>query len=334
MAKKRGSGFNREAALANIGTGTSGTPAVDPKTSKPIVAPWEALYQKPIDILGYTKEFAGPENTLLKSIINGQFKGILNNPEVSGEIKGDIKGYEKNAFNAMNVLKTYVDSKGKSGKLDMFNKYMHVADSFANVLIDKAGPNSNSNYIFDFAAGAMPDRTQFELDTDRVVTSDRSSTQANYGAGATNPLATYEQDTEYRALQNKAIIDRFKPVLASWGAQAFALLNTDSKIAKRIDPDNRLNTYNYAKTILNHVSKYGTVSGNAAIDKKNKDRAIGIIKKLNAGGDYEDWLEIIKAEANTGTSNYFTDVVGVMGLYGTTTMFQAAKGTFGTKKIL
>ena len=333
MAKKRGNGFSLESALANAGTGTSGTPAVDPKTSKPIVAPWEALYQKPIDFLGYTKSFAGPENTLLKNMINGNFKGILSNPEVSNEVKGDIKGYEKNAFAAMNLLKTYADSKGKTGNIDQFNKYMHVADSFAMVLNEKAGPNSNGNYVFDFATGTMPDRTKYELDTDVVLNSNIFSTQANYGAGATNPLATYEQDNEYRELQNKAIVDRFKPVLASWGKQAFALLNTDSKVAKRIDPDNRLNTYNYAKTILNHVSKYGTVSGNASIDKKNKDRAASIIKKLNAaGGDYEDWLEIIKAEANTGTSNYFTDVVNVMGFYGTTTMFQASKNTFGKQK--
>lgn len=309
----------------------------DPKTmpisSKP-TAPktpkaWDQ-YQKVIDAHDGWDDVVNYGNSLhIMKAINGRYDKLLSNKEVDPETKEVIKTLINSSKGAMDEL---VKISNGIGNPKLFDEYRFNADSAELKISKMLGVNTNSNYVYDPDKKIIVDRTTYEINNPSPKSRDRTSTQANPGGGGVNPYAGFLQMKNYTYNSSVLIKKEINPLVTIWGKNAYNLFNSDDKVAKRYDPDNRKNTFNYTKDALTFISRYGTQSGDKNRDNQNKVNAARYLKKLNNLGSSEGWdgqLNYLKELSTSEKTNQITDMIEDIGYYGSKYLYNRYKKVLG-----
>lgn len=303
-------------------------PKVKPKV-------WDTKYQPVIDKMGVDNAINYSNSLHMMKAVNGRYDNILNSKEVSDEAKQTIKTLKNSSIAAMDEI---VKMSQGAGDLKHFEKFRADADKAEYVLRDQLGDAAGKNYVYNPDTKVITDRVTFKKNNQGINREkrddgkDKYSTTTGVGAGGTNPLAGYLQMKDYNDRSMNQVKTQVKPLVTAWSNNAMNLLNTDNKVAGRIDPKNREKTLAYAKDVLTFASKYGIQSGNSKYDSTVKAKAANLLKGLNNKDlDYAETLDYLKKNTN-GKTNLITDIVKDMGYYGSTYLYKKHKNTFNNEK--
>lgn len=296
---------------------------------------WNTKYQPAIDKIGFDNAINYSNSLHMMKAVNGRYDNILNSKDVSDEAKQTIKTLKNSSIAAMDEI---VKMSQGDGNIKLLEKYRGDADKAEFVLKNQLGDAAGKNYVYNPDTKIISDRVTFKKNNQsanrekRDDDKDKYSTTTGVGEGGTNPLAGYLQMKDYTQRSMNQVKSQVKPLVTAWSNNAMNLLNTDNKVAGRIDPKNREKILAYAKDVLTFASKYGVQSGNKDYDSTVKTKAASLLKGLNNKDlDYAETLEYLKKNTN-GKTNLITDIVKDMGYYGSNYLYKRHKSTFNNDK--
>lgn len=305
---------------------SSSTPSLEkpagstpPLSKEAVFSTWDKRFQPILKQTGFAKALSYDDNRSLVKAINGKYDAAISNKDLDENAREELRKYKNQAWDFMKIFENSRFSGGVNTE-QLNAKHYQLQSQWAKVQ-EMMDPNKDGAYTLDEGDNIV-DRKTFDRNNTRSVVFNKARTnitidndEARIGNNGYNTVKNFDRDFQSK-VRNKT-----QTITQSWLTSTIGRLSNDNESSGRVDADNRLNAYKLSTAALQHIAKYGSLTGESG----DKTLATKILNEMRGmGSNWNGKINVIK--------RYQDDIKGLhdrLGYWGTSKIYNMFKDNIG-----